>query len=153
MKLRIDHNSNIDQQGKWFELPEHPEFQFLVTPITQAHFRKIRKEYTTIQFDKKTHQKIEVEDPEKRRESLENMVLESVHGWKGVEEKDQKEKMVEAKFSKENFKKLLDRFGNWKLYTKYNEVENENETVTLSSWFMEIALDPANFIEDDTENL
>lgn len=153
MKLIINEFDNVEEQGKWFELPENKQYQFKIKPITQADLRKIRNDYTSIKFDKKSHQKIEVEDPEKKREATENLILDCVLDWKGVQEKNDKGKVVDAKFSKDKFKALLDRMANLKLYVEYNEEENENQVVTLSGWFMKVALNPEHFVEDDTENL
>jgi CO dehydrogenase/acetyl-CoA synthase delta subunit len=153
MKIIIDDLCNFDQEGKWFELPENTEYRFKIKPITQADLRKSREKWTSIQFDKKTHQKIEVEDPKKQREVLENQLLDSVLDWEGVLEKDEKGNVVPAKFSKEKFKELLERLGGWKLYKRFNEQEGENETVTFSQWFFEIANNPENFMPDDVENL
>ncbi len=153
MKLILNDFDNVQEQGKWFELPENAEYRFKIKPITQADLRKSRNEYTSIKFDKKSHQKIEIEDPEKKREVTENLILDSVLDWKGVQEKNDKGKIVDAKFDREKFRKLLDRNANWKLYVEYNEEENENETITFSGWFMKVALDPENFVADDTENL
>ncbi len=153
MKLILNDFDNVEEQGKWFELPENPEYKFKIKPITQTDLRKSRSDYTSIKFDKKTHQKIEVEDPEKKREVTESLVLDCVLDWEGVKEKNEKGKIVKATFARDKFKKLLDRNANWKLYVAYNEEDNENEAVTFSGWFMKIALDPENFVEDDTENL
>lgn len=154
MKLILNDFDNVQEQGKWFELPENSDYKFLIKPITQADLRKSRKNYTSIKFDKKSHQKIEVEDPEKKQEVTENMLTDCVLDWEGVQEKNDKGKIVTAKFDKEKFKKLLDRNANWKLYVEYNEEENENETITFSGWFMKVALDPENFVpKDDEENL
>ena len=153
MKLILNDFDNVEEQGKWFELPENPEYKLKIKPITQTDLRKSRSDYTSIKFDKKTHQKIEVEDPEKKREVTESLVLDCVLDWEGVKEKNEKGKIVKATFARDKFKKLLDRNANWKLYVAYNEEDNENEAVTFSGWFMKIALDPENFVEDDTENL
>lgn len=153
MKLIINEFDHVQEQGKWFELPENPEYRFKIKPITQADLRKIRNDYTSIRFDKKTHQKMEVEDPEKKREATESLILDCVLDWDGVKEKNEKGKVVDAKFSRDKFKKMLDRYANWKVYVEYNEEENENESVTFSGWFMKVALNPEKFVEDDIENL
>lgn len=153
MRLIVNDFDKYEEHGKWFELPENPSYKFKIKPITQNDLRKIRNDYTSIQFDKKSHQKIEVEDPEKKRTATENLILDSVLDWEGVEEKDDKGKVQKAKFSREKFKRLLDRNANWKLYVEYNEEEAENEAVTFSGWFMKVALNPENFDSADTENL
>jgi len=153
MKLILNEFDNVEEEGKWFELPNNPDYKFKIKPITQADLRKSRNDYTSIRFDKKSHQKMEVEDPEKKRDVTENLILDCVLDWKGVKEKNEKGKIVNAVFAKDKFKKLLDRNANWKLYVEYNEEEGENESVTFSGWFMKIALGPENFVADDTENL
>lgn len=153
MKLILNDFDKIEENGKWFDLPENPEYKFKIKPITQKDLKRIRNEYTSIQFDKKSHQKIEVEDPEKKREATENLILESVLDWEGVKEKNEKGRVVKSEFTSEKFQKLLNKNANWKLYVEYNEEDGENEIVTFSGWFMKIALDPANFYSDDTENL
>jgi hypothetical protein len=153
MKLILNEFDNVEEQGKWFELPENPDYRFKIKPITQADLRNARTRYTSIKFDKKTHQKIEVEDPEKKREVTEDLIADCVLDWEGVKEKNEEGVIGDSRFSKEKFKKLLDRNANWKLYVEYNEEENENEAVTFSGWFMKIALGPENFVTDDTENL
>lgn len=153
MKLILNEFDNVEEEGKWFELPGNPDYKFKIRPITQADLRKSRSEYTSIRFDKKTHQKMEMEDPERKREVTENLILDCVLDWKGVKEKNDKGKVANAAFTKEKFKKLLDRNANWKLYVEYNDEEGENESVTFSGWFMKIALGPENFVPDDTENL
>jgi len=153
MKLILNEFDNVEEEGKWFELPGNPDYKFKIKPITQADLRKSRNNYTSIRFDKKSHQKIEVEDPEKKREVTEDLILDCVLDWKGVKEKNEKGKIVNSTFEREKFKKLLDRNANWKLYVEYNEEEGENEAVTFSGWFMKIALGPENFVADDTENL
>jgi hypothetical protein len=153
MKLILNEFDNVEESGKWFELPENKEYKFKIKPITQADLRKSRSEYTSIRFDKKSHQKIEVEDPEKKRDVTENLVVDCVLDWEGVKEKNDKGKVIDAKFDRDKFKKLLDRNANWKLYVEFNEEEGENEAVTFSGWFMKVALDPSNFVADDTENL
>lgn len=151
MKLILN---NFDKEvGKWFELPGFPDYAFKIKPITQADLRNSRNEYTSIRFDKKSHQKIEVEDPEKKRDVTEDLILDCVLDWKGVQEKNEKGKIVNTDFSPEKFKTLLDVNANWKLYGEYNEESGENEAVTFSGWFMKIALGPENFVADDTENL
>ncbi len=153
MKLILSEFDNVEEEGKWFDLPENPEYKFKIKPLTQADLRKARNKYTSIKFDKKTHQKIEVEDPEKKREVTENLILDCVLDWEGVKEKNDKGKIVKAQFDREKFRKLLDRNANWKLYVEYNEEENENEAVTFSGWFIKVALGPENFVPEDTENL
>lgn len=153
MRLIVNDFESVEDQGKWFDLPENSEYRFKIRPLTQADLRKARTEYTSIRFDKKSHTKIEVEDPEKKRDVMENMILDCVLDWEGVKEKNEKGKLVKAPFSKEKFKKLLDRNANWKLYVEFNEEEGENEWITFSGWFMKVALDPENFTLDDTENL
>ena len=152
MQLIINEFHN-DEEGKWFELPGNEDYKFLIKPITQADLRNARSKYTSIQFDKRSHQKIEVEDPEKKRLVTENLILDCVMNWEGVQEKTEDNSLIDAEFTKEKFQKLLDRNANWKLYVEYNEEEGENEAVTFSGWFMKIALGPENFVPDDTENL
>ena len=153
MKLIVNDFDNVEEQGKWFELPENPDYRFKIKPITQLDLRKARSKYTSIKFDKKSHQKMEIEDPEKKREVTESLILDCVLGWEGVKEKNEEGQVVDAEFSKDKFQKLLDRNANWKLYVEYNEEEGENESVTFSGWFMKVALDPENFAPEDTENL
>ena len=152
MKLIVNDFDNVEE-GKWFELPENPDYRFKIKPITQLDLRKARGKYTSIKFDKKSHQKMEIEDPEKKREVTESLILDCVLGWEGVKEKNEDGNVVDAEFNKDKFQKLLDRNANWKLYVEYNEEEGENETVTFSGWFMKVALDPENFAPEDTENL
>lgn len=153
MRLIVNDFDKYEEHGKWFELPEHPQYKFKIKPITQNDLRRIRSEYTTIQFDKKSHQKVEVEDPEKKREATESLILNSVLDWEGVEEKGENGKVQKSKFDRDKFKKLLDRNANWKLYVEYNEEEAENEAVTFSGWFMRVALNPENFDSEDIANL
>lgn len=152
-QIIINDYEKEDVQAKWFALAKNPEYRFKIKPISQNDLRLARSKYTSIIFDKKTHQKIEVEDPEKKREVTENLIFDSVLDWEGVKEITETGESVKSEFSKEKFKKLYNKVGNWKLDVEFNDVEGENEAVTFSGWFAKIALDPENFSCDDTENL
>lgn len=41
MKLILNEFDNVDEQGKWFELPEHSEYSFLIKPITRKTYVKV----------------------------------------------------------------------------------------------------------------
>lgn len=141
-------DEKIIEEGSWFGLPNDPEVRFLIKPVTQLEIRAMRRKYTSTVFHPQTHQKVEVEDPEKKREVTEEVLLKSVLNWEGLYEvRGGKNKGIE--FSQENLKKVLSRIGNLEVERVYNEETGQREKVSLSAWITDMALNAEKFIEGD----
>jgi len=144
--LELGRVKSIKEEGIWITVPKL-EIELKITPILQSDFEKIKKEYTSITFDKKSHEKIYVEDQEKREKAFNNLILESVVDWKGIVDKDKNE----ITFERSKFKLLLDEYGLVKV-----DFDENGEEITFSAWLIKQLLNIDLFtssVKDEEKNL
>jgi len=135
----------LNTEGRWYSLPLYPDVEFKIKRITPKQIEQSIKKYTTITFDKKTHQKIEIVDPEKQREVLREMVMDSVLDWKGITENGK-----EVEFSKAALKTLLDNFTPH--VDEKIDAEGNVEKVYLFNWIFDTARGEYDDLESEEKN-
>jgi hypothetical protein len=150
--LILADTSSIEQEGKWFEIPNHEPSQLKLILTKRKDWRKATKNWTIKKFDRKTHQSYEEIDHDKAAEEMEKILKKAVIDWNYIYMRKEDGQIENLSFNEENFDWFLDKFINLKVGTKWDENGNKVD-ITIDEWIMDISTGPENFLENDTENL
>lgn len=147
----LDLNEKSDG-AKWFSFDlGNSSIRLKLIPFSRSEIKELKWKYTTIEFDPKTHQKVEVEDPKKRDEVSEGKMVKMCVDW-DVSEREKDGKIIKSEFTIEKYEKFLDKYGLWEI-DKEIDSEGKERKVSLISAIGRILFNPGAFFDDDSENL
>ncbi len=141
----IDFTLKQDKAGKWFCLPTDPRNRFKVCLIPSSVITKARRDAMERQLNKKTHQYEKVFNEDAYLDTVRDLMIDAIVDY---ELYNGQEKL---KYSKENVKIILDKYGSLKAEEKEDEY-GDLKPVYLSAWLFEVATSPDLHQESDEKN-
>lgn len=150
--LILADTTSIEQDGKWFEIPNFAPSKLKIKLTKRSHWRKATKNWTVKKFNKKTHQPYDEIDNEKATEEMTKILKKAITDWDHIYRKGTDNNVEKLPFDNENFEWFLENFINLKVGTKLDDNGKEVD-IPIDEWIMNISTGPENFIENDIENL